>query len=1398
MSFLLLASLLALVPAAAGAQQQSGSGVVLPLNSDCRGAAVIAKAKVTEDAAAANMLAEALRVLSPKEDQRCMLDAGLPSEGRAPDREVRRSAGVARKVYVVGGPAAIPDEWLEEHFGVTEFIRVAGVDRWRTQENVAAAIVALANGRQVVNWDPSAPAERGFAPNGSCYGTAVLAKTNVHADWAAANMLAVALTAISGDPDSRCLISAGDPSTKTPPNAVALAEALQPSGVYLIGGDAAVPDEWLENHFDIRFLERLDGKNRWVTQSRVAKEIVDIVQGGTLPHQYVDSKGQKYSVYDNRRINISDPSELFVRGNTERSGTGSFTVPVHYCLSEGNSRSNDSLAQELSDWVEELNKVVSEFFSRESSDTVTFEFTQGRVHKLNSSLASVTAWDKTFVNYPVDTTDKDKQSLEPNGYWDTDENDRQDHAAAPVEQCLLLVDEGYVFVDQPLLQSGTGGFAANRDIAASPAPNQVTRWLFTVAHEVGHAWLDLCHPQTSLSEPDTRRSGTPREVTFQCRSGHANLVYDSYEAAKITNMSGQEIPASSLTERKKLGLCGLMSYCADSSLTDTGDNLKTFVACGQRELLGWPDGPATPYGPCASGKQVLGGQALRANAVAVSISSIDAQWGPRQSFPVAEVALELPETSVCGPQRQPEYQLSFKKVGFLQRGRDTAWMTIDADRPVHTETIRASGTYGVRARGRCPSGNNRDEVLSEWSDRVEFSTPDSPAPGTPGAPSSSSAEANFITFVWSAASGDVERHEVQWRPAEERATWQSRTQQNNGRFSGIGDLSPGTCYEFRVRAGNGGGWGAWSPTTEICTTGSTSLPNVANLNLRWSSGTGTVSVNWTVPLVYSPQVLDNVKGFEIQQDCTGSIVKERAAASARSHTIRGLAAGGSCRVRVAAVGANGEPGRFTSWERVTLDPPSSVSISAGPINRTRTDSNSCGAGNDCHDLSYDIRGLGSGPYTLECRLDGQRIWRGTWSGRASAGCYYSSAFSGTIQVVIDGVTSNTISVTGARRASAPDAPGGVSVKAGDRQVTVSWQASAGNGSPVTGYLVAWGGGGVIGGVTLPGSARSHTITGLVNGTRYEVSVSAQSTAGHSAETTRYATPQATARVPDAPGRPSLSGGDGSVTVSWRLPSANGAAVSGQQVRWRAGGSWSSRSVSASATRYTISGLNSGSNYEVQVRARNGVGWGAWSQSATATTDRAQPQASVSISAGSVNRTRTNSNSCGTGNDCHDLSYDIRGLGSGPYTLECRLDGQRTWRGTWSGRASAGCYYSSAFSGTIQVVIDGVTSNTISVSGRAPRTTAPPTATRRVVIAHGPVNASRTNRGSCGGNNCHDLSYDIQGLGSGPYTLECWFNGRRAWRGTWSGRASAGCYYWSTFSGTIHVVIDGVTSNTVRR
>src|SRR5690606_3615839 len=56
---------------------------------------------------------------------------------------------------------------------------------------------------------------------------------------------------------------------------------------------------------------------------------------------------------------------------------------------------------------------------------------------------------------------------------------------------------------------------------------------------------------------------------------------------------------------------------------------------------------------------------------------------------------------------------------------------------------------------------------------------------------------------------------------------------------------------------------------------------------------------------------------------------------------------------------------------------------------------------------------------------------------------------------------------------------------GDRQVTVEWDTPAINGEPITQYTVSWSGGSA---VTVPGSAASHTFTGLTNGSAYTFQV----------------------------------------------------------------------------------------------------------------------------------------------------------------------------------------------------------------------------------------------------------------------------------------------------------------------
>ena len=245
----------------------------LPANTDCSANAVLAKLGVVEDRAAANMLAEAIR--GPSTGGRCLLDVGDADPGAA-NAATRRGAAGAQRVFVVGGPAAVPDSWLRSTLGISDYVRIAGGNRWDTQAAVAAAIIAIATGKEVRQYDGAPPSAPQLPPNASCEEAAVIVKLGVVEDRAAANMLAEALRALSILGTSRCLIDAGDPSSGAAPVPDQVASAAQAAEVYIVGGPAAIPDAWLARHFDLAAQERVAGADRWDTQARVAALIVSL------------------------------------------------------------------------------------------------------------------------------------------------------------------------------------------------------------------------------------------------------------------------------------------------------------------------------------------------------------------------------------------------------------------------------------------------------------------------------------------------------------------------------------------------------------------------------------------------------------------------------------------------------------------------------------------------------------------------------------------------------------------------------------------------------------------------------------------------------------------------------------------------------------------------------------------------------------------------------------------------------------------------------------------------------------------------------------------------------------------------------------------------------------------
>ncbi len=191
--------------------------------------------------------------------------------------------------------------------------------------------------------------------------------------------------------------------------------------------------------------------------------------------------------------------------------------------------------------------------------------------------------------------------------------------------------------------------------------------------------------------------------------------------------------------------------------------------------------------------------------------------------------------------------------------------------------------------------------------------------------------------------------------------------------------------------------------------------------------------------------------------------------------------------------------------------------------------------------------------------------------------------------------------------SAPSAPSAPALEAGDGQLTARWTVPADNGAAIDDYDLRYrpaGGAWTALPDTVKSTSTTATITGLTNGTSYEVQVRAGNSAGDgpwSASAT--GTPVSAASPPSAPSAPTLEAGDGRLTARWTAPSANGAAIDDYDVRYRTGGgAWASLpdGVKSTSTTAVITGLTNGRSYEVQVRAGNSAGDGPWSASATGT------------------------------------------------------------------------------------------------------------------------------------------------------------------------------------------------------
>ena len=162
-----------------------------------------------------------------------------------------------------------------------------------------------------------------------------------------------------------------------------------------------------------------------------------------------------------------------------------------------------------------------------------------------------------------------------------------------------------------------------------------------------------------------------------------------------------------------------------------------------------------------------------------------------------------------------------------------------------------------------------------------------------------------------------------------------------------------------------------------------------------------------------------------------------------------------------------------------------------------------------------------------------------------------------------------------------------------RTSTVSWSAPDNDGgAPIEGYMISYRDT-----TDHKISTTSHVITGLRSGS-YIVQVKAYNSQGSGPESQITIQIQGV-DVPEKPASPTVTAGDGELVVSWVAPDDGGSRIIDYHVtyrKWNSNHKWISwrSDETSTALSTTITGLDNGVTYEVDVGAENAIGVGPYS------------------------------------------------------------------------------------------------------------------------------------------------------------------------------------------------------------
>ncbi|MFY7734556.1 MAG: beta strand repeat-containing protein [Bacteroidia bacterium] len=208
------------------------------------------------------------------------------------------------------------------------------------------------------------------------------------------------------------------------------------------------------------------------------------------------------------------------------------------------------------------------------------------------------------------------------------------------------------------------------------------------------------------------------------------------------------------------------------------------------------------------------------------------------------------------------------------------------------------------------------------------------------------------------------------------------------------------------------------------------------------------------------------------------------------------------------------------------------------------------------------------------------------------------------------ISIDNVAVTSTPSTTAPLAPTMGTITPGDQQLTVAFTAGSDGGAAITNYEYSTNGGSSFTACSPTQTTSPMVITGLTNGTSYNVQIRAVNSVGSgTATSSTAATPYTN---PAAPTINSITAGNTQLSVAFTAGNNGGSTITNYKYSTNGGSSFTACSPSQTTSPILITGLTNGTSYDIQILAVNIAGDGTASTTTSATpTAPVTPTISVS-------------------------------------------------------------------------------------------------------------------------------------------------------------------------------------------